>query len=96
MNSGILHLPLELGRWLLELQGTRVGVGEVLVAATGDLSFGDKISLTPRDFTVIVTTGDMNFFEDFFFCFTKESSYFSTCLTKTKYNNRIPASMQIQ
>jgi hypothetical protein len=69
---------------------------EVLIAATGDLSFGDKISLTPEDFTAIVTTGDMNFFEDFFFCFVVESSCFSTCLARRKYNNRISAPMQIQ
>jgi hypothetical protein len=83
-NSGIYHLPLELGRLLLELQVTEVGVGDLLVVATGDLTFGDKISLTPGDFTVIVTTGDMNFFEDFFFCFAADSSCFSTCFNQDK------------
>jgi hypothetical protein len=50
----------------------------------GDLCFGDKISLTPGDFTAIVTTSDMNFFEDFFFCFTAESSYFFNLLNRDK------------
>jgi hypothetical protein len=57
---------------------------------------GDKISLTPGDFTTIVTTDDMNFFENFFICFAARNFYFSTYLTKTKYNNTILVPMQTQ
>jgi hypothetical protein len=46
----------------------------------------------PGDFTIIVTTDDMNF-EDFFFCFAARSFCFSTCLTKKKYDNTISAPM---
>lgn len=60
---------------MFELGCGGVGVGE-LVAEDRERSLGDNKSLTPVDFTTILTMGDVNFFVDnFFLCLITGSPY---------------------